>query len=165
MKIKTWKKIWFLLALFVCAFCLPIYVDAQDDVPSIDWFQIIAELEWSGLDEAQQAVNKIWQTWWKVMDTYREEASKLTTEQQLASWVMDRNTIINYLIFVIKFLGQLWLAVWVVFIIIAGYKYMVSIFNWQKTWKDYVKNAIIWVIIVIFSYAIMKILTSLVWLS
>jgi hypothetical protein len=83
---------------------------------------------------------------------------------QLASGIMNRDTIMKYLEFIVKFLSQLWMAVWVIFIMFAWYKYMVSIFNWQKTWAGTIKNAIIWVIIVIFSYAILKTLTSLVWI-
>ena len=42
---------------------------------------------------------------------------------------------------------------------------MVSVFNWGKLPTETVKNAIIWVIIVIFSFAIMKTLTSFIGLS
>lgn len=161
MKNKTWKKIWLFILLLVWIFSFPFYTNAQ----SIDWIQIIPELEDDELTEVQQAVAEIWQTWWSVMDTYKKKAVELTTEQQLASWIMNRDTIVNYLVYVIKFLSQLWIVIGVVFIMYAWYKYMISIFNWFKTPSTTIKNAIIWVIIVIFSYAIMKILTSLVWLS
>lgn len=158
------KKIW-LMVLFLWAFCLPIFVSAQGNVPDVDGFQIIPELEGSEMTKVQEATDDIGEEPGKVMENYRGRAEELSTEQQLASWIMNWDTIVNYLAYVIKFISQLWLTVWVVFIMIAWYKYMVSVFNWQKTWKDHVKNAIIWVIIVIFSYAIMKIMTSLVWLS
>ena len=144
---------------------LSIPTNAQNDIPEVDWFQIIKELDNDEMTEVQTAVNNIWKTWWHTMDTYRREAEHLTPEQQLASWIMNRDTIINYLKYVVKFLSQLWLVVWVVFIMYAWYKYMVSVFTWWKTPSSTIKNAIIWVIIVIFSYAIMRILTSLVWLS
>lgn len=147
-----------LLAWF---FSFSAYTYAQ----SIDGIQIIPELEGDELTKVQQATQRIWQTWWNVMDTYNAEAEKLTTEQQLASWIMNRDTIVNYLVYVIKFLSQIWLVVWVVFIMYAWYRYMISVFNGWKTPSTTIKNAIIWVIIVIFSYAIMKTLTSLVWLS
>jgi len=161
MENKTCKKIWFFILLLVWAFGFSFCANAQ----SIDWIQIIPELEDEELSEVQQAVDKVWQTWWSVMDTYKIEASHLTTEQQLASWIMNRDTIVNYLVYVIKFLSQLWIVVGVVFIMYAWYKYMISVFAWWKTPSTTIKNAIIWVIIVIFSYAIMKVLTSLVWLS
>lgn len=155
------KKIWLFMLLLVWIFSFSFYTNAQ----SIDWIQIIPELEDDELTKVQQAVDRIWQNWWSVMDTYKIEAGQLTTEQQFASWIMNRDTIINYLVYVIKFLSQLWIVVGVVFIMYAWYKYMTSVFAWWKTPSTTIKNAIIWVIIVIFSYAIMKILTSLVWLS
>ena len=161
MKIKTKKRIWLLMLLLLWVFGFSLYTNAQD----VEGIQIIPELEWEELTTVQKAVDDVWHTGWEVMDRYRETAAQLTTEQQLASWIMDWDTIVNYLVYVVKFLSQLWLVVWVVFIMYAGYKYMISVFAWWKTPSTTIKNAIIWVIIVIFSYAIMKILTSLVWLS
>ena len=114
-------------------------------------------------------IKEIWSEWWKVMDKYREKAEELDEDagEQLAIWIMSWNTILNYLVFVVQFLSQLWLLVWVMFIMYAWYKYMVSVFVGWKTNNapEMLKNAIIWVIIVIFSYAIMKTLTSFIWIS
>lgn len=161
MKKMIRRKKWFLMAFSFCAFAFSFCVNAQD----IKGIQIIPELEGDDLTQVQEAIDEIGKTWWQVMDTYREKAANLTTEQQLASWIMDWDTIVNYLVYVVKFLSQLWLVVWVVFIMYAWYKYMVSVFTGWKTPTSTIKNAIIWVIIVIFSYAIMRILTSLVGLS
>ena len=163
MKNKTCKKIWFLVALFVCAFCLSAWVYAQD--MSVNGIQIIPELDDGEVREINEAIDRIGKTGWNVRNEYNKTASGLSTSEQIASWIMNRDTLVNYLVYVIKFLSQLWLVIWVVFIMYAWYKYMVSVFNGWKTPSSTVKNAIIWVIIVIFSYAIMKILTSLVWLS
>ena len=161
MKIKKLKKIWFLITLFIS---LPIFIYAQNDI-EIEGFQIIPELESEEIKKVDDAIEKIGKQWWHVLDTYNKVASEMSTSEQLASWVMNRDTIVNYLVYVIKFLSQLWIVVGVVFIMYAWYKYMVSVFAWWKTPSSTIKNAIIWIIIVIFSYAIMKILTSLVWLS
>ena len=161
MKNKTRRKIWFFMLLLIWTFGLSFWAIAQD----IDGIQIISELDEDELSDVQKAIDEIAKTWWQVMDTYREKAANLTTEQQLASWIMDWDTIVNYLVYVVKFLSQLWLVVGVVFIMYAWYKYIVSVFTWWKTPSTVIKNAIVWVIIVIFSYAIMKTLTSLVWLS
>ena len=165
MKNKIVKKIWLFIMLFVCLFNFSFYVSAQQDDIDIDWFQIIPELEEDDLSKIQESMENVWRNPQHVMENYNEEASKLTTSEQLASWIMNRDTIVNYLVYVVKFLSQLWIVVWVVFIMYAGYKYMISVFNGWKTASTTIKNAIIWVIIVIFSYAIMKILTSLVGLS
>lgn len=132
----------------------------------ITWYTIIPEVTVEQSAQIDTAIENIWKTGWQVMDQYdaTAEAWKNRPEMQLASGIMNRDTIMKYLEFIVKFLSQLWMAVWVIFIMFAWYKYMVSIFNWQKTWAGTIKNAIIWVIIVIFSYAILKTLTSLAWI-
>ena len=164
MKNKIWRKCWFVLASFACIFSLSVCVYAED-VPAIDGFQIIPELDNDQIEEVGEKTENIWKEWWKVRENYNKAASGMSTSEQIASWIMNWDTIVNYLVYMIKFISQLWLVVWVAFIMYAWYKYMISVFNGWKTASTTIKNAIIWVIIVIFSYAIMKILTSLVWLS
>lgn len=161
MRNKTWKKIWLLILLLVWIFGFSFYTNAQ----SIDGIQIIPELEDEEIEEINEAIDRIGKTGGKVREKYNAAASGMSTSQQIASWIMNRDTLVNYLVYVVKFLSQLWIVVGVVFIMYAWYKYMISVFAWWKTPTSTIKNAIIWVIIVIFSYAIMKILTSLVWLS
>ena len=133
----------------------------------VEWFEIMPKLTDKEAEEAEQAVTEVWQTGHKVWETYNQKASELKTSQQIATWIMNRDTIMNYLVFIVQFLSQLWLTVWVWFIMFAWYKYIISVFDWWKTdWaKPAIINAIIWVIIVIFSYAIMRILTSIIWLT
>ena len=135
----------------------------QESDLKVNWFNIMPEVE----DEAKlnAQIKAVWSEWWYVWDHYNDEVTRMSTSEQVASWIMNWDTIYNYLVFVVQFLSQLWLVVWVVFIMYAGYMYMVSVFKWWKTPTETVKNAIIWVIIVIFSYAIMKTLTSFIGLS
>lgn len=135
--------------------------DAQD----VDWFTIIPKIKDTWAIDTK--IERIWSEWWQVWKHYTDEADQMEPEEQIASWIMNWDTILNYLVFVVKFLSQLWLLVWVMFIMYAWYKYMVSVFVWWKTngAPSTLKNAIIWVIIVIFSYAIMKTLTSFIWIS
>lgn len=166
MKRKIIKKIWIFIALSIFSFfILPNITNAGDDEIPIDGFNIIPELESWEIEDMWKKVEDIWKTPWKVQDIYKETAAWLSTKEQLATWIMNRDTILNYLTFIIKFLSQLWLLVWTIFIMIAWYKYVVSLFNWWKVPSESVKNAIIWIIIVIFSYAIMRILTSFVGLN
>ena len=166
MERKIIKKIWILIALGIFSlFILPNITNAGDDEIPIDGFNIIPELESWEIEDMWKKVEDIWKTPWKVQDIYKETAAWLSTKEQLATWIMNRDTILNYLTFIIKFLSQLWLLVWTIFIMIAWYKYVVSLFNWWKVPSESVKNAIIWIIIVIFSYAIMRILTSFVGLN
>lgn len=159
---NTWI-ISFLLILGISLFpdniCL-----AQNDL-TVDGFNIMPELTDTGVAKVNEKINDIWTSWWKVWDKYNESVSELSTSEQIASWIMSRDTIMNYLVFVVQFLSQLWLAIWAVFIMYAWYKYMLSVFQWGKTPISAIKNAIIWILIIIFSYAIMRGLTSLIWLT
>lgn len=157
------KRLWLIVPSFLWTFILSwgIITYAQD----VDWFNIIPKIEdvWA----VNTKIERIWSEGWQVWKHYTDEADQMTPEQQVATWIMNWDTILNYLVFVVKFLSQLWLLVWVMFIMYAWYKYMVSVFVEWKTngAPSTLKNAIIWVIIVIFSYAIMKTLTSFIWIS
>ena len=163
---KLSKKIWIFITFIVLnVIIFPFYTFAKDGKVEVDGFNILPELSEKEITEVNQEITKIWQTWWNVWAAYTKAASGMSTSQQIASWIMNRDTIMNYLVFVVQFLSQLWLVVWTWFIIYAWYKYMLSVFNGWKVPSETVKNAIIWVIIIIFSYAIMKTLTSLIWIS
>lgn len=162
---KHLKKILTLLPIvFILSFSLPInnYTFAEDI--DVDYY-IIPRITNDEITKINDLTEEIGSEAGKVNEKIQIESTKLTTAQCLNSWIINRNCIMNYLVFVIKFLGQFWLVVWTGFIMYAGYKYMLSVFNWNRTSPEIVKNAIIWVIIVVFSYAIMKTLTSIVWLS
>lgn len=133
----------------------------------VDWFNIMPKLTDWEVGKVNAAIDKIWEEGWEVRKNYNDEAKKLNTSQQVASWIMTWDTVVNYLVFIIRFLSELWLLVWAAFIIVAWYRYMSSAFSWawtsKATWA--LKSAVIWVLIVIFSYAIMRILTSFIWLT
>jgi len=126
---------------------------------------IMQELTEDETIEANREVENIWSEPWKVNHNINKAANRLPIKIAWATWIMNRNTIMNYLVYVVKFLSQLWLVVWFWFIMYAWYKYILSVFEWWKTARSTLKNAIIWIIVVIFSYAIIKILTSIVGLS
>ena len=160
---KKLRNIWVVLLSFM-TIIIPYIVIAQDTI-DVNWFSIIPKLTDSEIADVSKKTEEIWQTWGNVWDAYTKAASGMSTPKQIASWIMNWDTIMDYLVFFVKFLSQLWITVGVIFIMYAWYKYMISVFNWSKVVNSALKNAIIWVIIVIFSYAIMKTLTSFVWLS
>lgn len=162
---KIFKKIWItiLFSIFI-TILIPNNIHAQGDL-EVDWFNILPELSDSAIDDVNEQMYKIWYEWGHVRENYNDVADKIETSEQIASWIMNRNTIMNYLVFIVKFLSQLWLVVWFWFIMYAWYKYILSVFEWGKTPTSTIKNAIIWIIIVIFSYAIMKTLTSIIGIS
>lgn len=166
MKKHILKKIWIITMIWLFSFIsLPFNVNWADDDLDVNGFNIMPELKQDEIGTVDAAITTIWSEWWHVWDHYNDEADRLTTKEQVASWIMNWDTIMNYLVFIVQFLSQLGLVVWAGFIIYAGYKYMASSFSWGKVPSSTVTNAIIWILIVIFSYAIMKILTSFIGLS
>lgn len=154
---KFIKKIWLFLYtfwLFSYNFC----VKAEE-------LSLSNKLADDQVEKVNRRIKFIWSESWKVSDNMYIAHKNLTFRERWAAWILEVDDIMNYLVIVIQFLSQLWLVVWTIFIMFAWYKYIVSVFNWWKTASSTVKNAIIWVIIVIFSYAIMKIFTSFIWLS
>ena len=164
---KTLKRTFTIIVILLFWFTLLPNISFADEGGdlNVDWFNILPELTSTGVDEVNKKIEEIWEKWWEVWKKYNETASWFKTTEQIASWVMNRNTIMDYLVFIVQFLSQLWLVVWTVFIMYAWYKYMISIIYWKWSPSGTLSNAIIWVIIVIFSYAIMKTLTSLIWIS
>lgn len=163
---KKFIKAWLLLATGIFSLSLNSNVTyANEEIP-VDWFNIIPKLSDAGIADANEQINKIWVVWWEVRENYNDVASKIDTSEQIASWIMNRDTIMNYLVFVVQFLSQLGLLVWTGFIMYAWYKYMLSVFDSGK-WatKGPIINAIIWIIIIIFSFAILKTFTSFIGIS
>lgn len=149
--------------IFLTSFSTTVY--ATDPEMDVDWINITKKLNAEGTEKVNQAIQDIWSSGWKVWEKYNKAASWMSTPEQMASWIMNRNTIMNYLVYIVQFLSQLGLLIWAIFIMYAGYKYIISALNWWRTAGSTLKNAIIWIIIVIFSYAIMRILTSFIWLT
>ena len=160
------RLIWSIITLIISLSILfiPTPTIAGWEEMDVNWFEIMPKLTSWQIKDINDKIYEIWKSGWNVWKLYNAAASGMTTQEQIASWIMNRDTIMNYIVFVVKFLSQLWLLVWASFIIYAWYKYMLGVFNWQAP-KNTLINAIIWVVIVIFSYAIMKILTSIIWLT
>lgn len=81
----------------------------------------------------------------------------------MQTWIMGRNTLIQYIVYIMKFLSQLGLLIWGIMMLYAGYQYATTIF-WYGSPSDAkaaMKNAIIWIIVIITSYAILRGLMSL----
>lgn len=156
--------IWILTFAMALVF-IPTITNADNEELDINWFDIMPKLKEEEIGNVNKAIKEIWSQGWKVWENYNKNASGMTTAEQIASWIMTRNTILNYIVFIVKFLSQLWLLVWAWFIMFAWYKYMLALFTWGKAPSSTLKNAIIWIIVVIFSYAIMRILTSIIWLT
>ena len=106
MKRKTLKKIWIMtiFGLFSLTSFYTVNADQQtvNDL-DVDWFNIMPELTDSEIEEIDTKIERIWSEWWHVWDHYNDEATTLTTSQQVASWIMNWDTIMNYLVFIVQF--------------------------------------------------------------
>lgn len=110
------------------------------------------------------AVNAVGASWWDVRKNYDAQAKEMKNSvgDQLASGIMTRDTLLDYVVYLVKFLSQIGIVIGVLMIIYAGYLYASSVFspsNMSKG-KSAITNAVIGVLVVAFSYAIMKLLTS-----
>lgn len=81
---------------------------------------------------------------------------------QMKTGVMGRSTILDYIVYLVRFLSQVGILIGGVMIIYAGYLYGSNIFAGKAgDGKKAIKNAIIGILIIIFSYVIIKTLTSM----
>ncbi len=143
--------------MLYAAIALPISSFAQTP----NDFEIIPKSTDQGAVDA--AVIDVGAEWWNVWGNYNDQTKKLTSVgDQLASGILTRDTLLNYVVYLVRFLSQIGLVIGVLMIIYAGYLYASSVFdpsNMSKG-KSAISNAIIGVLVVAFSYAIIKLLTS-----
>lgn len=159
-----YKKLIFAITLFGCfIWCFNFYTFA--DETDVEWLTISHKLTTWEVEHTNQRIKIIWSHPGEVWPNIHKAHEDLTLRERLAVWILDIDDIMNYMVYVVRFFSQLWLLIWAGFIMFAWYKYMLSVFNWWKTPSSTLKNAIIGVLIIIFSYAIMKILTSIIWLT
>lgn len=112
--------------------------------------------------EAREAVNFVGNSssGGTVIERYNEQAEKIAKEKNLwkafKTWIMNWDTIPNYIVYLMKFLNQLGLLIGGMMILYAGYLYAGTIFGFgdPSSAKNAIKNAIIGVIILVASYAI-----------
>lgn len=101
----------------------------------------------------------------EVRNKYNDKAVEYEKDgklgEALATGVMTRNTILQYIVYLVKFISQIGLVIGAGMIIFAGYKYATNIFGWKTSeGNTAIKYAIIGILVISFAYAIMKIFTS-----
>lgn len=77
-----------------------------------------------------------------------------------ATGIFTRDGILDYVVYAIRFLSQMALVIGAGMIIVNGYKYAAASFSGKDPGTSDIKNAIYGVLIVIFSYAIIKALSA-----
>lgn len=116
------------------------------------------------MPEWNNAWNNAWQTvrdiavWWEVMERYKDKADELDLWDQFSSWIMNWDTILDYCVYLAKFLWQVALLVWALALIYLWY---------DKIWKSIkpesqkpIGKIILWILVVIFAYVIVRIIWS-----
>ena len=124
---------------------------------SFVWAQDLSIIpEW---DDVWNIVREI-ATWGKVWSNYRDKVEhwNLTLWQQFASWIMSWDTILDYCVYLAKFLWEVALLVWALALIYLWY---------EKIWKAIkpesstpFSKVIVWILVIIFAYAIIKLIWS-----
>ncbi len=156
-------KKFFILTFITFIISFSSFIFAVDDVEfsifpeQTDQQKVIKDVE----DISNSYDNGQWNI--SVRDKYKEKTKeKRSLWNKFASWILTRNDILMYIVYLVKFLSQLWLLIWAIMVIYAWYLYATQIFWWNPwNWNKAIKNAIIWVIVISASYAIMRILISM----
>lgn len=121
----------------------------------------------SSNQELDQKVKEIAKKPGQVIETYNQQAEDLSKKWDLgsafATWIFNRDLILLYIAYLVQFLSQLGMLIWWVMVVYAGYLYAGTIFNFGDVpWaKKSITQAIQGILVITFSYAILKILTSM----
>lgn len=129
------------------------------------WFEVIPESK-SNVGAAVDYVRKGGSVWERYKDTaYWPKSANggrtwnpdLTLGDQFASGIMTWDTILDYAVYLVKFIWQLALLVWAVMIIYYGYKKATEHikFNWT-IWK-----VVTWILVISFAYVIVRIIRNM----
>ena len=142
-----------LFPLVTLAASFEVIPEAKD--PSSLWTNVDCVAWNSGSAECSQ---------WTVRDRYNSQAWKYDKNADLGAsfgtWIFSRDSVIEYVVYIVKFISELGLVVGAGMIIYAWYKYASAVFNGKSPSMDMVKNAITGVLVIIFSYAIIKALSA-----
>ena len=93
-------------------------------------------------------------------DVYNKGAKSMDNDigWQIKSGVMSRNTILNYAAYIIRFVSGLGMVVGAAMVIYAGYRYVMAAFGGKEPSSSIIANVVQWLLVIIFSYAIMRVL-------
>lgn len=143
------KVLWILAICFTVASWLAL---AADDIAIIP--------EWNTSWNTTIAAEKVKEvsSWGNVWKIYRRivDEEDMSVWDQLASGIMNRDTILNYCVYIAKFLWEIALLAWAVAIIFLWYKKITKNIFWDT--PKWILLVIIWLLIIIFAYAIIKLI-------
>lgn len=106
---------------------------------------------------AAEKVEKV-SSGWKVWDIYKDivKNDNMSMADQIRSWIMGWDTILDYCAYLARFLGEVALLVWALAIIFLWYKRITKNVFWES--PKGLTMVIIWLLVIIFAYVIIKII-------
>lgn len=168
----TMKKFKFKKAIFLSSFMILFSLFAINIAGAQDiWFEIVPD----------KTSNNVWETvnkvgvWWKVWDNYKDTAygekvsdwsntrewSDMSLWDQLASWIMTWDTILDYAVYLVKFIWQLALLAGALGIIYFGYSKATDSVSWKSTTISKLSHVVAGILVISFAYVIIKMVWSM----
>lgn len=98
--------------------------------------------------------------WWHVLEEQRNliRSWDLSLWDQFASWIFGRDAILDYCVYLVRFLWEVALLVWALAIIFLWYKRITKNIFWEA--PKGLTMVIVWILIIIFAYVIVKLIWS-----
>lgn len=111
----------------------------------------VQDVWWQGADKQ-----------WTVRDRYNQKANGYKDDlgSQFATGIFSRDGVLQFIVKIIQFISQWWLLVGAGFIIYTWYQYAYAVFQGKEPGTGAIKDAVIGILIIIFSYAIIKVLNA-----
>lgn len=121
------------------------FVQAQSIIPQ--WGDVAGYVSWVSV-------------WWEVLERQKDTVSnwEMSLWDQLASWIMGWDTILDYCAYLVRFLWEVALLIWALASIYVWYKRI-----FKNLFPEPPKGlimVIVWLLIVIAAYVIVKLLWS-----
>lgn len=105
---------------------------------------------WSVRDRYNKIVDTSTKQWW-----YKDDVGA-----QFATWIFSWDGVLSYFVYIVRFISQIGLVIGAGMIIYTGYKYASAVFSGKSPSMSMVTTAIEGILVIIFSYAIMRALTA-----
>lgn len=173
---NIFKKVCYCVGSIVCWFLLLWSVNAwwSNEIEfellpkATDWSKATDNIQdlwkiWSSENfdlKYNEYAKQLWENAWKKRNwsTRIEQCAWLWN--QFMSGIMNWDTILCLAAQVVRFISNMALVVWAAMIVYAWYMYAMSVF-WDSAWwvgkgNEAIKRAIIWIVIIIFSYAMLN---------
>lgn len=96
----------------------------------------------------------------KVVDSSSNWGYKNDVGAQFATWIFSWDGVLSYFVYIVRFISQIGLVIGAGMIIYTGYKYASAVFSGKSPSMSMITTAIEGILVIVFSYAIMRALTA-----